>query len=219
MVHERRADFGLRTFAVVLAVATAVGCTRTVELTHVSALPRSSAQRAFAHARGFRTALPQAVAAIQVAAVRDERGDVDIGAGRDELMRVGYGVEAADEVGPWVHSYVHSALVAEGMSPVDGAAAPAAAPRGVLTVTLRRFHIDEATWARGVAVLDVRLVWSDGRVEADRLTAVTNELWSDDGSADWALGAARLAAWSAHRVAGWTAAAASKRRVSVPPSW
>jgi len=202
----------VRTHLAALAFAAlGLGCTRTAELTHVSALPRDARQLAAARAAGFRTSLPAPVASIEVRPVIDRRGDESIGSGRDELLAVGYEVEPDGDVPEWLRSHLVSALVADGLAPPTGRAAQSSTPRGKLTVSVRRFRIDESTWARGVAVLDLSLAWSDGRVDAGRVNVVTTELMGDDDDADWSIAAGRLASWSAQHVANWARAALARR--------
>ncbi|MEJ7732819.1 MAG: hypothetical protein WKG00_26905 [Polyangiaceae bacterium] len=142
--------------------------------------------------------------ALALASVHDARQDEAIGYGQHEWLRVGYEVDTDADVAAWLGSYLRASLEAHAHG-----AAPAP---GVLDVTLHRFVIQEATWARGVADLEVRVRWSDGGVSSRRLRVITTELMGDDDAGAWAVAADHLASWASEEVARWSRAEAQARR-------
>lgn len=169
----------VRSWGLVAALAL-TACGRSIELQPVS------------------TGRAPASAALSLASVRDARAEASIGRGRHEWLRLDYEVDTDADVADWLGSYLRASLQAHahGGSPKPGA----------LDVTIRRFDIREATWARGVAELDVRVRWRDGDVSSRRMTVVTTELMGEDGGRAWEVAANHLAGWAAEEVARWARA-------------
>jgi hypothetical protein len=147
--------------------------------------------------------MPTAIPGVTLAAVQDERQDEAIGHGRYELLRIGYEVDADEELSPWLGSYLRVALQGQRHQPP--------LQRGAMDVVVHRFDIEEATWARGVADLGLRIRWADGGVSQRRMTVVTTELMADDAQRTWTAAAGRLAGWASEEAARWARAESLRR--------
>ena len=127
------------------------------------------------------SAAPLGAAPLTLARVDDARTDPTIGRGRHHWLRVEYEVDTDADVAAWLGSYLRASFAAHAH---DAAPAP-----GEVDVTIHRFAIAEATWARGTADLEVRVRWRDGGVSSRRMTVVTTELMTDDDAGAWSVAA------------------------------
>jgi hypothetical protein len=134
-------------------------------------------------------------APLSLASVDDARRTEAIGHGHYELLRIRYEVDTEDDLSPWLGSYLRVALRGQRHQPP--------LQRGAMDVVVHRFDIEEATWARGVADLGLRIRWADGGVSQRRMTVVTTELMADDAQRTWTAAAGRLAGWASEEAARW----------------